>query len=76
MQIRAAPPLAPTQVFLLARATLLSTLPLKRGQTGARGVEMLQRPEAGQGGFRFSTVGWGRLSRLALRLQLPYLAVA
>lgn len=61
MQIRAAPPLAPTQVYLLASATLPSALPLKRGQTRARGVEMLQSPEAGQGGFAFFSGGPGKV---------------
>lgn len=61
MQMRAAPPLAPTQVYLLASATLPSTLPLKRGQTRARGVEMLQSPEAGQGGFAFFSGGRGKV---------------
>lgn len=32
---------------------------LKTGQTGARGVEILERREAGQGGLVFSPPGWG-----------------
>lgn len=40
---------------------------LKTGQTGARGVEILQRPEAGQGGLVFSPLGWGGWVDLPLR---------
>lgn len=61
--------------FLLASATVLST-PLKTDQTRARGVEILYRPEVGQGGFVCSPGAWRRLSGLALHLQPPHSAIA
>lgn len=64
MQVSTAPPLCPTGVsFLLAHSTLLST-PLRRGQAGARGIEMLESPEAGKGSC-FPPGSWGRQRGLA-----------